>query len=199
MTPVNDPPVAVDDAATTDEGVARSTSPCSRTRHDVEGDALTVTAFTQPAAGQGTVTQIAGTLRYAPPARILGTATFWYTVLRQGRRGHGYRLGDRPAGERRADGGERSRPQSPRTASSSSTRGSNDLAGPANESGRDPRPHHSSVSPRTGPPGRAEAASSSTGLRELLRARLRRLWGVDDGTTAGAPDPKCADATIHSR
>ena len=48
---------------------------------DVDGDTLTLASFTQPGAGQGTVTQVVpGTLRYTPVAGFTGLATFDYVV-----------------------------------------------------------------------------------------------------------------------
>ena len=80
VTPVNDPPVAVDDLAATDGGVAVDVAVLANDT-DVDGDALTLGSFTQPAAGQGAVTQVGpGTLRYAPAAGFTGTATFDYVV-----------------------------------------------------------------------------------------------------------------------
>ena len=80
VTPVNDPPVAVDDSAATDGGVAVDVAVLANDT-DVDGDALTLGSFTQPAAGQGAVTQVGpGTLRYAPAAGFTGTATFDYVV-----------------------------------------------------------------------------------------------------------------------
>lgn len=74
----NTAPVANDDSVTT----ARNTQvdiAVLANDHDADGDALTITAFTQPA--QGWVTDNGdGTLRYTPPVNFSGTETFSYAI-----------------------------------------------------------------------------------------------------------------------
>ena len=69
VTPVNDAPVAVDDAATTDQDVAVVISVLGNDT-DVDGDALTVAATTQPA--NGSVTTNGTTVTYTPNAGFAG-------------------------------------------------------------------------------------------------------------------------------
>ena len=78
VTPVNDPPVAVDDTATTD-GVSRSTAALANDT-DVDGDTLTVASSpSRPRAGNRDPGRSAR-LRYTPAAGFTGVATFGYVV-----------------------------------------------------------------------------------------------------------------------
>jgi large repetitive protein len=77
VAPVNDPPVAIPDAATTLEETPVTVNVLGNDR-DVEGDPLTVTAASAP---NGTVTiNPDGTLRYVPNANFFGTDTITYTI-----------------------------------------------------------------------------------------------------------------------
>jgi hypothetical protein len=77
VTPVNDPPVAIDDVATTDEDVAVTISVLANDQ-DVDGDSLNVGSVTQGA--NGTVTFSAGAVTYTPDAGFSGTDFFDYTA-----------------------------------------------------------------------------------------------------------------------
>ena len=78
VNPLNDPPVAVDDAATTDEDVPVTIAVLGNDS-DPDSDPLTITDFTQ--AGNGTVTQDgAGNFVYTPDENFNGTDTFTYTI-----------------------------------------------------------------------------------------------------------------------
>ena len=82
VTVANAPPVAVDDAAATPPATA-VTIPVLANDSDPNGDALTVTAVTQPAGGvaTGVVTLNAdGTVTFLPDPTFRGIATFTYTV-----------------------------------------------------------------------------------------------------------------------
>jgi cysteine-rich repeat protein len=74
---VNDPPVAVDDAATLDEDTALAIS-VTANDSDVDHDALTVVAVTQPA--HGTAVASAGQVTYTPDANFHGSDRFTYTI-----------------------------------------------------------------------------------------------------------------------
>ena len=77
MAPVNDPPVAVDDAAITDEDTA-VTFPVLDNDTDADGDMLTVTAASAP---NGTVVINAdGTVTYTPNANFNGIDTVTYSI-----------------------------------------------------------------------------------------------------------------------
>jgi large repetitive protein len=77
VTPVNDPPVAVNDNAQTSEDTPVTIAVLSNDR-DADNDALTVTAAT---AGNGTVViNPDGTLRYTPNANFNGVDTVTYTI-----------------------------------------------------------------------------------------------------------------------
>ncbi len=77
VNPANDAPVAVDDAATTQEDTAVDINVLANDT-DVDGDALSIESFTQGA--HGTVTQVGSQLRYSPNADWNGTDTFTYTA-----------------------------------------------------------------------------------------------------------------------
>jgi len=77
VTPVNQPPLAIDDSAET-TGTNPVTIDVLGNDSDPDGDDITVTAFTQP--GNGTVTQSGGTFVYTPAEGFTGTDTFTYTI-----------------------------------------------------------------------------------------------------------------------
>ena len=79
ITPVNDPPVAYNDVATTVEDTAVVIAVLANDI-DVDGDALTVTNLTQPAHGTVTVGQN-GQVVYTPAPDFCGTDTFTYTAF----------------------------------------------------------------------------------------------------------------------
>ncbi len=80
VTPVNDAPVAVDDARAAAEDVAVTITVATLVANDtdVDDDPLTITAV--GAASTGTVALAAGTVTFTPAANFAGTATFEYTV-----------------------------------------------------------------------------------------------------------------------
>ncbi len=77
VTPVNDLPVAGDDALAVSEDAAATAVAVLGNDTDVEG-ALAVTAVTQPA--HGVVTLVTGTVAYQPAADYAGPDSFTYTV-----------------------------------------------------------------------------------------------------------------------
>ncbi|MXZ74354.1 MAG: tandem-95 repeat protein, partial [Gemmatimonadetes bacterium] len=77
VVPVNDVPVANDDAATTNEDEP-VTVPVLANDTDADGDGLKVSAVTAPS--NGTAAIAAGGVRYTPDANWHGTDTFTYTV-----------------------------------------------------------------------------------------------------------------------
>ncbi len=74
---VNDPPVAVDDAASTAQGVAVTVDVLANDT-DVEGDTLTVAAVSNGA--HGSVAIVGGAVTYTPVETYFGSDTFTYTV-----------------------------------------------------------------------------------------------------------------------
>ncbi|MBY5162749.1 Ig-like domain-containing protein [Salsipaludibacter albus] len=78
VVPVNDPPVAVDDTATTDEGVAVDIDVLANDV-DVDGDVLTVTSVSPPTNGTAAV-GADGTVEYTPAPGFVGVDTFTSTV-----------------------------------------------------------------------------------------------------------------------
>ena len=113
--------------------------------------------------------------------------------------GHGQR--HRHRGQRRADGGRRRQPRSPRTArpAFSSTCTANDSTGPANESGQTLTMH--SIDPRTSARHRRDrgrAGSAYTPTQANYNGPDSFTYKVcDNGTTNGAADPKCDEATVN--
>ncbi|MCZ7628696.1 MAG: cadherin-like domain-containing protein [Microthrixaceae bacterium] len=77
VTPVNDNPVANPDAIDTNQGVPGSTNVLANDS-DVDGDTLSISAFSQGA--NGTVGCAGATCTYTPAAGFSGTDSFTYTV-----------------------------------------------------------------------------------------------------------------------
>ncbi|SFC68507.1 Ca2+-binding protein, RTX toxin-related [Pseudooceanicola nitratireducens] len=77
VNPVNDAPVAEDDADTTDV-VTPVTIDVLANDSDVDGDALTVTSVEDPANGSAAI--VDGKIVYTPDAGFTGTETFTYTI-----------------------------------------------------------------------------------------------------------------------
>ncbi|MEZ4404147.1 MAG: tandem-95 repeat protein [Kofleriaceae bacterium] len=80
VTPVNDPPVAVADSATTDEDLALTLPAATLLANDsdVDGDSLSITGVT---AGTGGTVALAGTdVVFTPAANFNGPAAFTYTL-----------------------------------------------------------------------------------------------------------------------
>ncbi len=75
---VNDPPVAADDTATTDEDTA-VIIPVLANDTDADGDALTVTGTSTPANGS-VVINADNTVTYTPGANFVGTDSFTYVA-----------------------------------------------------------------------------------------------------------------------
>ena len=80
VTPVNDPPIANDDVATTTTDTALVIPGATLTGNDtdVDGPALAVTAVAN--ATNGTVALAGGDVTFTPDAGFVGTASFQYTV-----------------------------------------------------------------------------------------------------------------------
>ncbi|MEZ5644406.1 MAG: Ig-like domain-containing protein [Burkholderiaceae bacterium] len=79
VTPINDAPVAVDDAVSTDEDTPVTVAVLPNDT-DVDGDTLTVTAVTQGANGTVAIDPVSGNPVYTPNADFVGTDTFTYTI-----------------------------------------------------------------------------------------------------------------------
>lgn len=78
VTPVNDPPVASPDSASTQENIAVTIDVLSNDS-DVDGDKLTIIALTQPANGNATINGD-GTITYTPNPNFYGNDVFTYTI-----------------------------------------------------------------------------------------------------------------------
>ena len=81
VTPVNDPPEAVDDDAETLEDEAAMVDVLANDT-DVDGDPLQVVSVT--AAGHGATAIVAGGVRYSPDSNWYGTDRFTYTIADPG-------------------------------------------------------------------------------------------------------------------
>lgn len=80
VTPVNDPPVAVDDSATTDEDKPVGINVLTDDS-DPDDDTLTISDYDTSSTGGGTVNCIStGVCTYSPPADFNGLDTFTYTA-----------------------------------------------------------------------------------------------------------------------
>lgn len=77
--PVNDPPVAADDAYTTEEDQAITTANVLANDTDVDEDDLNISGFTQPANGT-VISHGDGTFTFTPNSGFSGTDSFNYTV-----------------------------------------------------------------------------------------------------------------------
>ena len=86
-TPTNQPPIVRNDFAATRRRNPVVVSVLANDA-DPDGDALTVSAVTQPADGRATISGGGQTVTYRAPAGFLGTTTFTYTVS-DGRGGSG--------------------------------------------------------------------------------------------------------------
>jgi subtilisin-like proprotein convertase family protein/Ca2+-binding RTX toxin-like protein len=82
VTPVNDAPVAGNDGFSTDQGIPLHLTPAQllANDNDVDGDALSVTAWTQPGNGSLSWSDADGRWTYTPNAGFHGTDSFSYTV-----------------------------------------------------------------------------------------------------------------------
>jgi hypothetical protein len=77
VNPVNDKPVAMDDAASTKKKKTVTINALANDS-DIDGDALAITAMTQGAMGQ---VEVAGSqIKYTPKMKFKGTDTFTYTI-----------------------------------------------------------------------------------------------------------------------
>ncbi|WP_178861817.1 cadherin-like domain-containing protein, partial [Thiomicrorhabdus cannonii] len=81
VNPQNDPPVALDDAYSTDEDIALEISAASLLSNDtdIDQDTLVITGFTQPLHGE-VVDNGNGTFTYKPDSNYFGDDSFTYTV-----------------------------------------------------------------------------------------------------------------------
>ena len=80
VNPVNDPPVAVSDSASTNEDTALVLSASSLLANDTDIDGDTLSVISVQGASHGTVSLVSGTVRFVPAANFNGTASFTYTV-----------------------------------------------------------------------------------------------------------------------
>ncbi len=83
--PVNDPPVANDDSATTDEDTPVTVDVVANDT-DIDGviDPTTVVVVTAPANGSTSVDPVTGEVTYTPDANFNGTDSFTYEVCDDG-------------------------------------------------------------------------------------------------------------------
>ncbi len=79
VTVSNQPPVAVNDATSTNSNTAKALDPRTNDS-DPDGGALTITAVGTPSSGSVVITGGGTGVTYTPAANFIGTATFSYTV-----------------------------------------------------------------------------------------------------------------------
>ena len=83
VAPVNDPPVAADDTASTEESTTLQLSAATLLVNDTDvdqGDTLVLTAVNSPSAEGGTVNLANATVTYSPPVNFNGIDSFNYTI-----------------------------------------------------------------------------------------------------------------------
>ncbi|MEZ5023257.1 MAG: Ig-like domain-containing protein, partial [Chitinophagales bacterium] len=85
VTPVNDPPIAVDDAATTTEDTPVDID-VTNNDYDIDGpiDPTSVTVTDDPSNGTTTVDPVTGVVTYTPETDFIGIDTFEYAVCDTG-------------------------------------------------------------------------------------------------------------------
>ncbi len=79
VTPVNDPPVAVDDAVATEEDAPVAIDLVANDT-DVDGDALRVASVGRPTSGTAAIDRETGEVRYTPSPDFSGSDSFTYVV-----------------------------------------------------------------------------------------------------------------------
>jgi hypothetical protein len=81
VTPVNDPPVAVNDSFTTSKNKKLTTSSVLANDTDLDGDSLTIRSYSSSSAKGGSVSSAGdGKFTYTPKNNFTGTDTFTYVV-----------------------------------------------------------------------------------------------------------------------
>ena len=80
VNPVNDPPVAAGDSASTNEDTALALSASSLLVNDTDIDGDTLSVISVQGASHGSVSLVSGTVRFVPAANFNGAASFTYTV-----------------------------------------------------------------------------------------------------------------------
>jgi len=83
VTPVNDPPSAADDNASTEENATLQLSSATLLANDVDvdqGDTLVLTGVSSPSVESGTVNLANAVVTYVPPVNFNGTDSFNYTI-----------------------------------------------------------------------------------------------------------------------
>ncbi len=78
VTAVNDPPTAVDDVVTVNEDSSANQMNVRSNDFDVDGDAITISAATQPV--HGSITFSASYVYYTPTLNYFGSDSFTYTI-----------------------------------------------------------------------------------------------------------------------
>jgi hypothetical protein len=81
VTSVNDPPVALDDAATVAEDAAATAIAVLANDSDIDDDTLAIESVTQPTQGTVVITGGGTGLTFQPAAGFSGTASFTYTIF----------------------------------------------------------------------------------------------------------------------
>ena len=189
----NGAPLAVDDADTTDEDAFVDVDVLTND-DDTDGDELEVTAVTQPAAGTAAL-NADETIRFTPAPDFFGLATFTYTVS-DGLASSSATVSVTVRAVNDAPVAVADSATVPEDGVIEVDARLNDSAGPANEGAQAltvellAQPAHGSAAVL--PSGRVEYRPAANYFGpDSVGYRV-----CDDGTTAGAPDSKCATSTI---
>jgi DNA/RNA endonuclease G (NUC1) len=211
---VNDPPVAADDAKSTNEDTPLVFAASDLTANDAAGPAnesgqtLTVTSVSGTANTHGSVSLSAGQITYSPDADYNGAASFTYQVCDNGvtagltnslcTTGTVFvtiaEANDQPLA---ADDAKSTNEDAPLVFAASDLT-ANDAAGPANESSQT-----LTVTSVTATAASHGTVSLSGGQityspeANYTGAATFTYQVCDNGTSAGAADSKCATATVH--
>ena len=186
VTAVNDPPVAVDDTATTPEDASTLIDVLANDT-DPDSDPLTLESVGQPGPRHDRLE--AGQVRYTPAANYAGPDTFGYTrERRRGRLRHRFRGGhrDRRSTTRRSPTTTRPRPpRTPRRSSTCAPTTPTSMATPLDHlERRQPEPRHGRHRGRPGPV-HAGRQLHRAGFVRLHDRRRRRRQCLGDGLGDG--------------
>ena len=204
---VNDPPVTVDDVASTAEDTALAIIASTLAGNDSPGppneaaQTLTVTAVSAASAQGGTVVLSLGTVSYTPPADFSGADSFTYTVTDDGTPALAASgtvnitvsaVNDPPVAAGDAVGVSEDTP----AMIAAATLIANDSPGPGEGGQTLTVTAVDAVSAQGGTLSLAGGIISYTPPAEFSGADSFGYTVTDDGTTNGAPDPQSASATV---
>ena len=199
--PGHDPPVARDDSAATreDQPLAVAVAELLANDSDPDDDQLSVAGVSGGPATHGTVSLADGRVTYTPTADFNGAAAFKYTLSD----GHGgaaeatVTIGVREVNDPPTAGADAKSPLGRAISFPSADLAANDSAGPTNESSQ-------SLTVKQVTPSTATHGDVTLTLGTVVYTAIPGFTGdatfgyevCDDGTTAGDPDPRCAEGQV---